>query len=211
MYEGDVLAHLLRFILHQKGNSIMSTATNSSLKSILSGSIVFVMAVAGVYVGMSLKESSSAPPVEPYSEPTSKLASGMTFPDVQVMDESSKPVMTSDMLAGKGGVILFMELGCPPCVEMTEKWVQAIKSGEAKDISVYGIAINLPMHIYSYRMKKGISFPIYSDSAGVFINQYDVTSYPMQVVVGKSGVIRYTNFDSREELAFDLLREQLDN
>jgi peroxiredoxin len=187
----------------------MGTESNSSLKSILSGSIVFVMAVAGVYVGMMLKERSDAPPMEPYSEPTSKLAVGMPFPDVQVLDVSSRPVMTSDMLDAHGGVILFMELGCPPCVEMTEKWVEAIKSGEAKDVPVYGVAINLPMHIHSYRIKRGISFPIFSDSAGVFINQYDVTSYPMEVVVGKSGIIRYTNFDSRVPIAFDLLREQL--
>lgn len=187
----------------------MSVTSNTTLKSILSGSFVFVMAVAGVYIGMSLKERSSTPPVEAYSEPTSKFSPGMPFPNVQVLDESSKPVMTADILGGKGGVILFMEFGCPPCIEMADKWMQAITSGEAKDVPVYGIAINLPMHIHSYRTKKGITFPIFSDSAGVFLNQYDVASYPTEVVIGKSGLIRYTTFDSREAIAFDLLQEQL--
>jgi peroxiredoxin len=187
----------------------MSNTPETRSKPFLSGALIFVMTVAGVYVGMNLKERMNAPPMEHYTPPSTKLRVGTAFPDLPLVDERGMSVTTGAIRGDNGAVFLFMEIGCPPCLEMTEKWMSVITSGEATGVPVYGIAINLPENIHPYRIKRGITFPVYSDTSGVFLNQYDVSSYPTEIVVGKSGSVRYVTFDSREEINLDTLRRQL--
>lgn len=185
-----------------------------SLQSILITLIIFAAAAAGVYLGMSLRGRNSVPQPLEASEnpnaPTTQLKAGVAFPEVQLCDESGAPVNTSKLLGGKGGVVLFMELGCPPCKEMSDKWQAAIESGEAKDVSLIGITVNGPVYIRPYRLKNKLTFPIYSDTSNIFMDKYNITNYPLELVIGKSGKVTYSTFDSNEPIDFSQLKKQLE-
>jgi peroxiredoxin len=188
-------------------------ASGSTLKSVLVTMIIFVAAAAGIYLGMSLKGGSPGPePVqaEQTGAPVSKLAIGTDFPDVSLFDEAGAPVSSKQVIGGQGAVVLFMELGCPPCKEMSQKWEGAIASGKALGVPLYGVTINLPVSIHPYRIKNKLTFPIYADTLNIFMDNYDVTNYPLEVVVGKSGKVTYTTFNSAEPIDLDKLKEQLE-
>ena len=190
----------------------MSSSGNSTLKSVLMVVVVFVVAVGGVLLGMRLRDNAGAEPqmtAEDSNAPTSLLKVGEVFPKAQVIDEGGLTTTTDDIVGGKGAVVLLMELGCPPCKEMSEKWQTAINSGEAKEIPLYGVTINLPVNIRPYRLKHNLTFPIYSDSVNFFMDSMLVENYPLQVVVGKSGTVQSYTFDSNEKLDFEMLRTQL--
>jgi hypothetical protein len=116
--------------------SVSKKDSSSTLKSVLVVVVIFAAAAAGVYLGMSFKGNGVGPkPVEAAQDPnspTTQLVSGTQFPDVAVFDETGTTQSLGQLLGGKGGVILFMELGCPPCKEMSLKWQSAIDKGEAK-------------------------------------------------------------------------------
>ncbi len=176
--------------------------------------VIFAAAAAGVYLGMSLRGRNSVPqPVEAAQDPnapTTLLKTGSAFPEVQLFDESGAPASTSQLLGGKGAVVLFMELGCPPCKEMSLKWQTALASGKAKDVPLIGITVNGPVYIRPYRLKNQLTFPIYSDTLNIFMDKYNVTNYPIELVIGKSGKITYSTFDSNEPIDFDQLKKQLE-
>jgi peroxiredoxin len=192
--------------------SVSKKESSPVFKSVLIAAIVFAAAVAGVYLGMNLKKGSMAPveAAQDPNAPSTALAAGTLFPDVPVLDESGAPQSTAQLTGGKGGVYLFMELGCPPCKEMSLKWQAAIESGPAKDIPIFGVTVNLPVNIRPYRLKNKLTFPIFSDTMNVFMDKYDVTNYPCEVVVGKSGKVTYTTFNSAEPIDFDKLKKQLE-
>jgi peroxiredoxin len=190
------------------------SGNKSTMKSAIVTVVIFAAAAAGVYLGMSLRGGGSASPqpvqAEPEGAPTSKLALGSIFPDVAVFDESGAPLNTKSLVGDHGAVLLFMELGCPPCKEMSQKWQGAIESGKAAGVPLLGVTINLPVNIRPYRMKNKLTFPIYADTLNIFMDNYDVTNYPLEVVVGKSGKVTYTTFNSAEPIDFDKLKEQLE-
>lgn len=190
----------------------MASTGNSTLKSVLMVVIVFVVAVGGVLLGMKLRDnagSASQATAEDSNAPMSLLKIGAAFPNVNVIDEGGTATTTGAVLGDRGGVVLFMELGCPPCKEMSEKWQKAINSGEAKDIPLYGVTINLPVNIRPYRLKHNLTFPIYSDSVNFFMDSMQVENYPLQVVVGKSGKVESFTFDSNEELDLEKIQGEL--
>lgn len=194
--------------------SVSKKDSGSTIKSVLVVVVIFAAAAAGVYLGMSLRGNGVGPkPVEAAQDPngpSTKLVSDTPFPEVTLFDETGATQSSTQLLGGKGGVILFMELGCPPCKEMSLKWQSAIDKGEANDISLLGVTINLPVNIRPYRLKNKLTFPIYSDTMNVFMDKYDVTNYPLEMVVGKSGKVTYTTFNSAEPIDFGKLREQLE-
>lgn len=189
---------------------IRGKAGGSATRSLLVLAVIFAAAAAGVYFGLNIRNGAPHP-VEAAtgSMPTSRLAAGTPFPDVTLFDEIGSPVGTSQLLDSRGGVVLFMELGCPPCQDMSAKWQAAIESGLAKGILVAGVTINLPINVRPYRLKHKLTFPIYSDSNNVFMDKYGVTNYPLEVVIGKSGTVNYTTFNSAEPIDFDKLSRWL--
>lgn len=158
---------------------------------------VIIAAGAGLYLGLGMREKLN--PVEfRYEEsvPNALLGDGEEFPDVPVMAADSSLHPTSALL-NHGGVVIFMELGCPPCSVMSENWRETLASWSNHPV-VLGIASASLDRITRYREKLAIPFPIYCDTGNVYETAYQVIDFPFQLVIDTSGIIRSTTYDARE-------------
>jgi predicted dithiol-disulfide oxidoreductase (DUF899 family) len=112
------------------------------------------------------------------------------------MDADSTIHSTSILLAN-GGVVIFMDIGCPPCSVMSENWNGVLASWDNHP-PVLGIS-SAPMdRIARYREHLGVAFPILCDTGMVFETAYQVVDFPFQLVIDSAGMIRTSTYDSRQ-------------
>ncbi len=158
---------------------------------------VIIAAGAGLYLGLGMRETFNPAEVRyEQTTPNTLLGAGEEFPDVQVMDADSVIHFTSALL-DNGGVVIFMELGCPPCSVMSENWNGVLSSWDGHP-PVWGIS-SAPMdRIARYREQLGVTFPILCDTGMVFETVYQVVDFPLQLVVDSAGIIRDASYDSRQ-------------
>ncbi len=158
---------------------------------------VVIAAGAGLYLGLGMREKLN--PIEfryEESTPNALLGTGEEFPDVPVMDADSVIHATSTLLAN-GGVVIFMELGCPPCSVMSAGWGEALAKWSDHP-PVLGIADAPVDRIARYLENLGVAFPIYCDTGKTFATAYQVIDFPLQLVVDNTGMIRAQTYDSRQ-------------
>ncbi|HWO56271.1 MAG TPA: redoxin domain-containing protein, partial [bacterium] len=171
-------------------------AMNRYLLNILLVLAVVAAAGSGLYLGLGMREKFQTPtPVYESYTPNPLMAEGEEFPDVPVMRADSSVRPTSDLLAG-GGVVIFMELGCPPCSVMALQWNEALR-GWSDPPPVFGIAAASLERIAAYRDKLGLAFPVYSDTGDVYATAYQVVDYPMRLVIDADRIIRARSYDAR--------------
>lgn len=184
---------------------------NKLLKNVGVGVLVLVVAGVGMYLGMSFKTMQASQDSEflQSAGPTSQLQVGTMFPDLELMTADSGKVRTGDMIAGDGSVFLFMEVGCPPCETMTQKWQELINSGAIAEDQVIGVSFEEPQYVQTYAKKRGLTFPIYADTGMVFMRNYGVAEFPLVVVVGKTGGVKMFTFDARVSFEVDELKRQM--
>lgn len=158
---------------------------------------VIIAAGAGLYLGLGMRETFN-PAEERYEQttPATLLGSGEEFPDVPVMDADSV-IQSTSMLLDNGGVVIFMELGCPPCSVMSDNWNGALASWKDHP-PVWGISSASMDRIAHYREQLGVTFPILCDTGMVFESAYQVVDFPLQLVVDSAGIIRDASYDSRQ-------------
>ena len=184
---------------------------NKLVKNVGVGILVLVIAAAGMYLGMSVKSMQASQDSEflQHSGPTSKLQVGTTFPDLELITSDSGTVRTSEMIDQDGSVFVFMEVGCPPCETMTQKWQELINSGEIAEDQVIGVSFEELKYVQTYAKKRGLTFPIYADTGMVFMRNYGVAEFPLAVVVGKAGDVKMYTFDARVSFDADELKKQM--
>lgn len=186
---------------------------NKLLKNIGVGLLVLVVAAAGMYLGMSVKSMQASQDSEFLREsgPTSLLQVGTRFPDLELVTSDSGTIRTSEMTARDGSVFVFMEVGCPPCETMTQKWQELINSGEIARDQVIGISFEELTYVQTYAKKRGLTFPIYADTGMVFMRNYGVAEFPLVVVVGRTGDVKMYTYDARVSFDADELKKQMLN
>lgn len=187
----------------------MKSTKNTLIKNALFVVLVLATAFVGVKLGMGSKGAVGEETSEFDKPPESNLTPGVNFPDVTVLDENGGSVQTTQLLGGKGGVVMFMDLSCPPCQEMCKKLETAFAQG-LSDVPVVGITPYAPEHVMMYRHKNGVTFPMYSDTSYVFMSQYRVQNFPLLVIVGKSGVVRDFTFDARLPIDVDRIHDLIE-
>jgi peroxiredoxin len=168
--------------------------------------LVFCVGVAGVLVGNVLRGyfSGSRTTNVTAHVPRSLLRLGMVFPNVEVVGEKGDIRRTGDLLGSGGSVVLFLDLECPPCNDMALKWQSAVDKREVEAERVWGITFHSTEVIRTYKAENGLRFPIFTDSLQTFLRDYEVNRFPLEVIVGASGKIRSTSYDS--ESPIDLAR-----
>ncbi len=181
------------------------------LKNVVVVALFFAAAFAGVQLGKGFRarrtqESTPPPPPEAHA---SKLDDGQLFPGVALERTDGTGVTTKDLLANKGGVVLFLELGCPPCKEMCERWQQFIDAKQLGEIPLWAITFSPLAEIEPYKAANKLSFPIYCDTGRVFMSQYQLTSYPMAVVVGRSGIIEWHSYNALDKIDLQQISQML--
>jgi peroxiredoxin len=169
----------------------------AKLKPVLFVVVVFAVAIAGVFVGNTLRthvhtggKSMVTMPV-----PTSLLEEGDPFPEVDLVAEDGRAVNSLDIVPA-GGVVLFLDLECPPCTDMAMRWQRALVEGLIDNDAVCVITYQPHDAINAYKAEHDLRFPVYQDSATTFRRDYRVDRFPLQVVIGRSGTIRSTSYDS---------------
>ena len=176
---------------------------NPRLRSAAFVVLVFVAAVAGVLAGLRFRESRApAPPV-----PESELVPGREFPDAVLAAPDGVSRRTGDLLAGRGGAVLFLKLDCGPCGRAVAAWQEAIDAGELDGVPVWGVTIDPPEAIVAYRAERGLDFPVYHDPERVSVGAWGVRSVPLVVVVDRAGEIVATRSDPRQPVDGAELRE----
>jgi len=159
--------------------------------------LVFVVGVGGVLAGHFLRGSLSRPPgMTVLAAPQSLLEKGMDFPDVPLTLDDGRTPGARELLGEGGGVILFLDLECPPCGDMAQKWQTALALGIPAGLRVFAVTNHPPEAIQEFKHDYAIDFPVAQDAGRVYLNTYDVDRFPLEVVVGASGKIRATSYDA---------------
>ncbi|MGQ0720285.1 MAG: peroxiredoxin family protein [Candidatus Eiseniibacteriota bacterium] len=157
---------------------------------------VFAVGIAGVLVGSALRGTVGRGDAYVAADPaaTSLLKPGMTFPDAAT---AGGPDARTAAMTGTGGTaFLFLDLECPPCVDMAAKWQTVLDQGALPELRVVGITNHPPEHIGSFREEHGITFPIVEDTDHLFLRDWRVQRFPLEVVVGPDGRILSVSYDS---------------
>lgn len=185
----------------------------SSPKFRVAGFIVLVFAVGlfGVLTGQLLrgKLPRFGKPQVSMPAPTSLLIPGVEFPDVVLSGEGGSPVRTVEMIASTGCVVLFLDLECPPCEEMTVRWQRAADEGVVAFDQLWAVTYQPRNRVEAYIDRQGVTFPVLVDTARTFLREYEVNRFPLEVVVGSSGVIRAASYDSATPIDEEQLAEWL--
>lgn len=167
------------------------------LKSALFILVAIIAAGAGLYFGLGMRERLR--PVEVMQEtfqPNALLGIDEEFPDVPVMAADSTMTTTSQLLAA-GGIVIFVEPGCPPCSIMSRNWSEALVSW-VEPPTLFGISSAPLDRIQQYREKIGIAFPIVCDTGKTFETAFQVVDYPFRLIIDTGLIIRAAAYDSHE-------------
>lgn len=176
----------------------MSPTQRSSLaRRALFVALALVVAAAGLMLGSALRGRFGRAPLDEAATMTGSLLEiGTPLPDVALVREDGTACGTRALIEETGAVFLFVELGCPPCSVMTERWQRVVDDGELPGVPVVGIAAEPVVRIRSFKAAHGVTLPIYSDGGGVFERDYRVNAFPLNVIVGPSGLVRATTYDA---------------
>jgi peroxiredoxin len=171
---------------------------------------VILVGALGVFVGMALRArvpGRQATMVDA-RVPMSLLKEGNAFPDVVVAGEDGAALRTADLLAD-GGVVLFLDLACEPCVDAALRWQRAADEGVVSPDRLFGMTFHSRDATREFKDAHGLRFPLLRDSLLVFHSRYDVDRFPLQVVVGASGVMREVTYDTVSPLDVEALAHDL--
>jgi peroxiredoxin len=157
---------------------------------------VVLVVVGGVFVGRTLRSHSVGRPALVEGDiPVTLLVAGDPFPVVTLAGEDGRAISTADVLAD-GGVVLFLDLACEPCVEAAQRWQRHVDEGVLVPDHLFGVTAAPRAAVREFKETHGITFPLLLDSLRVFHKDYNVDRFPLQVVVGASGVMRRVSYDT---------------
>lgn len=170
--------------------------------------VLLVVAVAGLYMVIQTRDDGAAqppnPPVETAQQETpppelaqQPLPPPEDFPDVPLTGLDGQ-VHSSRELAAGGSVVLFIDLHCPPCSEVVQKW-QAAYDDHVVD-RVFVVTAYPLEEIVAYRDARALTLPIYQDSQAVFKTEHNLVRFPFTLYVGASGIMRGGTYDPRTPL-----------
>jgi hypothetical protein len=166
---------------------------------------VVVAGVAGVMVGRHL---SSQRMVEQVHDAATTWQTGDAFPDVNLVSEWGEATSTMSLLAD-GGVALFLDLECPPCIEMAGTWTDAIRSGSVAADRVVAITGNPDVAVQRFREQYSPAFGIYRDVEQAFYANGWITAYPVEVMVGDGATVLAVNEDASRPIDDAMLQSAI--
>jgi peroxiredoxin len=171
---------------------------------------VFAVGIAGVLVGSTLRGTTGRSDAYVALDPaaTTLLKAGMTFPDAAILGDGGT-ARTAELIGTNGAVFLFLDLECPPCVDMAAKWQGVLDQGGFPELRVVGITNQPPEHIGSFRNEHGVRFPIVEDTEHLYLREWRVERFPLEIVVGADGRIRSVSYDSVTPVDLPALAEKL--
>ena len=173
-------------------NGTTLTKKQMAMFAVLIGVAVFLGVYFGIYFGSRGLGRHGEAPVE------AKFKANDPLPDVAVLDVNGTVEALTKKFTGKGAVVLFMSLGCHPCQEESEKWQKILAEKKPGDFAVLGVCYDKIEQIQAYLKEHGFTFPIYCDSARLFMRDWSVAQFPTVAVVNREGKIAkvYSGFQA---------------
>ncbi|MGH2569631.1 MAG: TlpA family protein disulfide reductase [bacterium] len=183
---------------------------SSVLRNVGLAVVVFGVGMAGVLVGSMLRSKTERTDAYIAVDPAamSLLKTGMTFPDVAIAGAGDL-ARTRDAIGPEGAVFLFLDLECPPCADMATKWRDVQRLGALPGLRVVGVTNHSPDAVAAFREEHALPFPIAEDVEHLFLAQWRVQRFPLEVVVGSDGRIRSLSYDSVHPVDPSALAEKL--
>lgn len=151
--------------------------------------MVVVAGFGGIAVGRYLGSKRAAgDPVAP----AAVWRAGDTFPELKLETEWGDSVSTRTLLA-RGGVVLFLDLECPPCVAMARRWDQAAKAAVLDPAQIVAVTAQPAAKIGPFRQQENLGINVYRDPASEFLANQWITSFPVEVIVDDTGRVVSVN------------------
>lgn len=163
---------------------------------------VVLAGTAGVLTGRWLSERRV---VEMTHAPAASWTPGDPFPSLHLTTEWGDSVL-SDVLLARGGVVLFLDLECPPCSDMAKKWDLATRDGVIPVEQVVAVTSQPADAIARFRQDAGLGIALYRDPGPAFLLNGWVTSFPVEVIVGQNGTVASVGYDATAPVPHALLR-----
>ncbi len=178
-----------------------------TLRHLLTAAVVIAAGFIGVYVGSASRGViDEKPPALTDIFPNFKLTPGASFPDLPLVTDENTEVSSHSVLGSEGAIVIFVDLGCPPCEELTGKFQALIDAGGLRTDQIVGIGPTTPVdYLSGFNTTYGLTFPIYSDTGARFMHEYGVQGYPIMVVVGPDHRIRHALGDSRTPIDAEMV------
>lgn len=162
--------------------------------------VLIAVGAAGLWTGRMVQRARQ-PERPPASElPAPAFAAGDRFPAVPLVAPDGAEVASDQLLAGRGGVVLFLDPDCPACTEAVAVWQSWLDAGALEGVPVVGISGDTPEAVAAYREQYGLGFPIYADPGGIFAVEHGVTVVPTTVMLDASGKVRFAGYQPLEDL-----------
>ncbi len=136
-----------------------------------------------------------------------RLLIGKQFPDIELLDLDGNSLLTSRIFA-QGRVILFLEPTCSYCAKMIDRWRDQFEKKLMTPEEVVAIVPASVETARAYKRLQSLPFAVFVDTGFVFMNRFQVTDFPLQLVVGKSGTIHDYNFQVDRQIFADQIRRQ---
>jgi len=163
--------------------------------------VALVVGYAGVRFGRSLRSPATTAEEIPFP-----FRPGDRFPSVALADSLGTLTTSDALVASHGAVVLFLDPTCEGCTDMSIRWEHTMADGFFDPSRVFGISRATDDANRAYRAANHLSFPIYRDTEDVFFQQHGVVSYPLEIVVGQSGMIQSLSDDSMSPVDADEIR-----
>ena len=186
----------------------MNAKMQRALQWTLLAVLTLAVGYAGLRFGRSLQGRNAPAVVE---APDFPFMPGDAFPDVRLADSLGTEVGSVELVATKHGAVgLFLDPNCVGCSAMATRWEQALSEGVVESEHVVAITSEDAAANARYRSAHALSYPIYQDVESAFLERHGVVTYPMEVVVGASGVIQAVSGDSKTPIDGESIRDLIE-
>ncbi len=170
--------------------------------------ILILAQILGGCSSSEKSEKSQAPSTSSFVDTTGyRLLIGKPFPDVEVLDLEGNSLRTAS-LTRDGRVIIFLEPTCSYCEKMISKWRLQFEKGSFSDDEVVAIVPAALETARAYKRLQSIPFSVYVDTGFVFMTRFQVTDFPLQLVVGRSRTIHDYNFQIERQIFPEQIHSQ---
>jgi len=173
--------------------------------------LVFVVGTAGVLTGRLIRTRVAGAPTATVTArvPMPLLRAGDVFPDLPLVNDTGEAERTAALIGGTGMVVLFLDLECPPCADTALRWQRAIEEGVIGADQVMAITYQSHEAMAMFREEHGLVYRFFQDADLAFHRGFEVNRFPLEVIVGASGLVHSTRFDSASPVDAERLQGQL--